>query len=138
MEQAKTKQKTQITAGDQKKVIGKNKLKVRNITNHTIQLHLPNYIYVRIGPSEFYELTEYECRSRILKKLERENIVSIAWSVKPGAQTGKATTKEDTTPFVDKDEEKEKKMKEQPDKNGGKPAVSAETSKEKLKVKQKD
>ncbi|MDL1982677.1 MAG: hypothetical protein LWX54_00570 [Deltaproteobacteria bacterium] len=104
---AETKPKPKATVEKHKKTIRDKKLKARNITNHTVQLHLPGGRYVRIGPSEVYEFPESDCRSRALKKLERENAVSIAWPVKKSTSKGKDSTKKDATPSGGKDEDKE-------------------------------
>lgn len=126
---AETKPKPKATLEKPKKTIRDKKLKARNITNHTVQLHLPGGRYVRIGPSEVYEFTESDCRSRVLKKLERENAVYIAWPVKKSTSKDKDSTKKDVAPSGDKEEDKEKTVKEPSDKPKSKPDLTAESAK---------
>lgn len=125
---AETKPKPKAMVEKHKKTIRDKKLKARNITNHTVQLHLPGGRYVRIGPSEVYELTESDCRSRVLKKLERENAVYIAWPVRKTTSKDKDSTKKDAVPSGDKDEDKEKTVKAPSDKPKSKPELTAESA----------
>lgn len=133
---AKTRAKPKTTEVKNKKT--KRKIKARNITNHTVQLHLPGGRYVRIGPSEVYALTELECHSRVLKKLERENIVHINWPGRKAPSKGEVKSITDTTPSAEKNEDKEKAEKQPSDKPAKEPGLAAKSAKEIPKGKVKE